>query len=52
MEPMAAVVAGAEPEMAPKNAEAPVLTCAKPPGYLGKTDQTVGDLGFSHNGAR
>ena len=32
MVPMAAVVAGADPEMAPKKAQAPVLTCARPPG--------------------
>lgn len=31
MEPMAATVAGAEPEMAPKNAQHTTVTMAKPP---------------------
>ena len=32
IEPIADVVAGAEPEIAPKKADAPVETCASPPG--------------------
>ena len=32
IEPIAEVVAGADPEIAPKNADAPVDICANPPG--------------------
>ena len=35
-DPIAAVVAGAEPDIDPKKVHAAVVTCANPPGYLPK----------------